>query len=185
MSTPSKQVQSASAITSPMQSPQAACSSSTFLSPSTPKVSVSNPDMQLQLPHPHDICDLVIQGAMQVVEDSSPGGIGAGKHTEYAVQVHLYCGLSYSVSRRYNAFFSLDQQLQKLFPSILLPELPSRSLFSTSILDEMDSRCVALSRYVKVILCYRLCHSGSCFWLFRALCANLWSLPHPYTSFWN
>jgi hypothetical protein len=151
MSTPSKQIQSGSAFTSTTQSPQACSSSSAIPSPSTPKVSISNPDVQIQPPHPHDICDLVIQGAMQVVEDSSPGGSGAGKHTEYAVQVHLYCGLSYSVSRRYNVFFSLDQQLQKLFPGILLPELPPRSLFSTSILDEMDSRCIALSRYVKVI----------------------------------
>jgi PX domain len=154
MVTPSNQIQSTSGSTSLIQSPHTDSTISIGLSPPTSKHCSSNADMRLQLPHPHDICDLVIQGAMQVVEDSSPGGVGAGKHTEYAVHVHLYCGLSYSVSRRYNAFLSLDQQLQKLFPGISLPELPSRSLFSTSILDEMDSRCAALNRYVKVIFIF-------------------------------
>ena len=150
--TPSKQLQSASGFTPLIHSPRVASLSSAGLSPSIPKANNSNSDVQMQPPHPHDICDLVIQGAMQVVEDSSTGGIGSGKHTEYAINVQLYCGLCYSVSRRYNAFLSLDQQLQKLFPGVLLPQLPPRSIFSTSILDEMDSRCAALNRYVKVIL---------------------------------
>lgn len=152
ITTPLKQLESASGFTSLMQSPRVASFSSAGLSPTTPKSNNSNSDVLMQPPHPHDICDLVIQGAMQVVEDSSTGGIGSGKHTEYAINVQLYCGLCYSVSRRYNAFLSLDQQLQKLFPGVLLPQLPPRSLFSTSILDEMDSRCAALNRYVKVII---------------------------------
>ena len=58
----------------------------------------------------------------------------------------------------------LDQQLQKMFPSITLPELPPRSLFSSSILDQMDSRCAALNRYVKVML---LCALLRCLGLIR------------------
>jgi hypothetical protein len=104
------------------------------------------------------------------MEDSPPGS-GAGKHTEYALHVHLHCGLSYSVSRRYKSFYELDQQLQKQFPSITLPELPPRSLFSSSVLDQMDSRCAALNRYVKVMRA-RLC---------RAVRTRVW-LIHLFIS---
>ena len=141
--TPTKQSQSAQHHASPAQLRDAPADHNS----STPQKYNSNAEMP---PHPHEICDLDIQGAMQVSEDSPPGG-GSGKHTEYAVRVKLWCGLAYSVSRRYNAFFALDQQLQKAFPRVMLPELPPRSLFLSSILDQMDSRCAALNRYVKVI----------------------------------
>jgi hypothetical protein len=146
MSTPTKQTQLSSHGSSPAQAPHASSNSPSGCEPCTPQKYTSNPDIP---PHPHDICDLDIQGAMQVSEDSPPAS-ASGKHTEYAVHVKLWCGLSYSVSRRYNSFFALDQQLQKAFPGVMLPELPTRSLFLSSILDQMDIRCAALNTYVKV-----------------------------------
>jgi hypothetical protein len=191
VTTPTKQSQSAPHHASPAQSRDAPGTSSADHNLSTPQKYNSNAEVP---PHPHEICDLDIQGAMQVSEDSPPGS-GSGKHTEYAVRVKLWCGLAYSVSRRYNAFFALDQQLQKAFPSVMLPELPPRSLFLSSILDQMDSRCAALNRYVKVIATFVFeshvhIQSGIfglhlIFSVFRALCASLWSLPLLCKSFWN
>lgn len=163
--TPTKQSQSAQHHASPAQLRDTPADHNS----STPQKYNSNAEMP---PHPHEICDLDIQGAMQVSEDSPPGG-GSGKHTEYAVRVKLWCGLAYSVSRRYNAFFALDQQLQKAFPRVMLPELPPRSLFLSSILDQMDSRCAALNRYVKVILTRlflsRMCTSSLTFFGLQGL----------------
>ena len=126
-----------------------------------PKGHSTDSETMQQPPHPHDICDLFVQGAMQVMEDG-PSGSGAGKHIEYAVHVKLFCGLSYSVSRRYNVFYALDQELHRLFPSLMLPKLPPRSLFSPSILDQMDSRCAALNIYMKVLPLRFFAFQGIC-----------------------
>jgi len=163
MVTPTKQPQPTHGHTSPVQTLQSPNAAAATPALSTPQKHDQDSAAPPQPPHPHDISDLTIQGAMQVMEDSPPGS-GAGKHTEYAVHVRLYCGLSYSVSRRYKTFYELDQQLQKMFPSITLPQLPPRSLFSSSILDQMDSRCAALNRYVKVML---LCALLRCLGLIR------------------
>ncbi len=184
VSSPTKESQSALHSASPAQSPHATSVSSAGHDPCTPQKFHSNPDMT---PHPHDICDLDIQGAMQVTDDSPPAS-GSGKHTEYAVLVKLWCGLSYSVSRRYNSFFALDQQLQKAFPGVMLPELPTRSLFSSSVLDQMDSRCAALNVYVKVepwsSSAPHVCVQGDVVY-FRVSCAILLSHPRMCIRFWN
>jgi hypothetical protein len=180
MSTPTKKPESTPCSTALLE----ACSNSAGHDASSLKNCHHDVAAPLQPPHPHDICDLDIRGAMQVAEDASPGG-GAGKHTEYALSVQLYCGLSYSVSRRYNEFYELDKQLQKLFPGIMLPELPPRSLLASSILNQMDSRCAALNRYVKV----NQSHVRNGFMLMfsriRALCAILSSHHLKCTSSWS
>ena len=160
VSTPLKQSLATLGSTSPMKSLRA--SSISFEQHAViPKGHSTDSETMQQPPHPHDICDLFVQGAMQVMEDS-PSGSGAGKHIEYAVHVKLFCGLSYSVSRRYNVFYALDQELQRLFPSLMLPLLPPRSLFSPSILDQMDSRCAALNIYMKVLPLRFFAFQGIC-----------------------
>ncbi len=162
VSTPSKQSLAALCTTSPMKSLHASGISLAEQHAAISKGHSADSETVQQPPHPHDICDLYVQGAMQVMEDG-PSGSGAGKHIEYAVHVKLYCGLSYSVSRRYNVFYALDQELQRLFPSLMLPVLPPRSLFSSSILDQMDSRCAALNIYMKVPPFVFFVFQGICF----------------------
>ena len=71
-----------------------------------------------------------------------------GKETVIFV-VNVQCqGQEYNIKKRFKKFDELQEKLAKYYGN--LPELPSKSLLKITKAADLDKRCRALDKYLKV-----------------------------------